>query len=242
MRRSSSSAASSSDPSTLPLDPLERPERRLDRGPLARARRSTSAASPAAPAPCRRRARCRSGRGRGRRPARSVHRRRARAWSGAGAPRSGELDEIADRARPALLGEAQQRDQDLRRREGVRERPVARLDGHAEEVRERCEREALAPVRRGGAAPARPCRGPQRRTRRPVRRSTSRSRNAMSKRALWATSGASPANARNRRRAISVRGAPRRSAARIPVSVAIEGGSAVPGLTSVSNVSTTSSS
>ncbi len=63
----------------------------------------------------------------------------------------------------------------------------------------------------------------------------------MSKRALCATSGASPANARKRRTASSARGARRRSLGWIPVSAAMLAGSTTPGLTSVSNVSSTAS-
>ncbi len=75
----------------------------------------------------------------------------------------------------------------------------------------------------------------------PVRSSTSRSRNARSKRALWATIAASPANETKRRIARSARGAPRSAAGRIPVSAATAGGSATPGSTSVSNASPSSS-
>ena len=78
-------------------------------------------------------------------------------------------------------------------------------------------------------------------TRLPVRRSTARSRKPTSKRALCATSGASPANARKRRRASSGRGAPRSSDSRSPVRRAMVGGSATPGRTSVSNVSSIAS-
>ena len=73
-------------------------------------------------------------------------------------------------------------------------------------------------------------------TRRPVSRSTARSRNPISKRALCATRVVSPAKSRNRRTARSAPGAPRRLACPMPVSAVIAGGSAVPGLTSVSNV------
>ncbi len=56
-----------------------------------------------------------------------------------------ELDDLGERARAALLGETEERDEDLRRRERVGERAMARLRGRAEEVRELREREALAP-------------------------------------------------------------------------------------------------
>ena len=76
--------------------------------------------------------------------------------------------------------------------------------------------------------------------RRPVRSSTSRSRKPRSKRALCATSAASPANARNRRIASSTRGAPRRAAGWMPVSAVTAGGSGARGSTSVSKVSSSS--
>ncbi len=61
--------------------------------------------------------------------------------------RSSERDEVADGACAALLREPHERDQDLRGRERVRQRPVARLDRDAEEVRELPERDTLAPSR-----------------------------------------------------------------------------------------------
>ena len=76
--------------------------------------------------------------------------------------------------------------------------------------------------------------------RRPVRSSTSRSRKPRSKRALCATSAASPVNARNRRIASSTRGAPRRAAGWMPVSAVTAGGSGARGSTSVSKVSSSS--
>ena len=57
-----------------------------------------------------------------------------------------QLDEVGDRLGPALLRKADQRDQDLRRRRGIGERPVARRRGRAEEVRERREAEAAGPA------------------------------------------------------------------------------------------------
>ena len=62
----------------------------------------------------------------------------------------------------------------------------------------------------------------------------------MSKRALCATSTASPANSRKRRTASSTGGAPCSSRASIPVSAAIAAGSGRRGLTSVSNRSSSS--
>ena len=53
--------------------------------------------------------------------------------------------------------------------------------------------------------------------REPVSRSVSRSRKARSKRALWATRTASPANSRKRRTASAGRGAPRSCSLRMPV-------------------------
>ena len=78
-------------------------------------------------------------------------------------------------------------------------------------------------------------------TRRPVSRSTARSRKPMSKRALWATRTASPANERKRRTARSADGAPRTSPWAIPVRAVIAVGSGTPGLTRVSNVAPASS-
>ena len=63
----------------------------------------------------------------------------------------------------------------------------------------------------------------------------------MSKRALWATSTASPANERKRRTARSADGAPRTSPCAMPVRAVIAVGSGTPGLTSVSNVAPASS-
>ena len=63
----------------------------------------------------------------------------------------------------------------------------------------------------------------------------------MSKRALWATSTASPANSRKRRTASSTGGAPRKAPGSIPVSAAIGAGSGRRGLTSVSKRSSSSS-
>ena len=63
----------------------------------------------------------------------------------------------------------------------------------------------------------------------------------MSKRALWATSTASPANSRKRRTASSTGGAPRSAPGSIPVSAAIGAGSGRRGFTSVSNRSSSSS-
>ena len=75
---------------------------------------------------------------------------------------------------------------------------MARLRRGAEEVRElRSEKRALRAA--GGGAASQTVADDRRATRRPVSRSTSRSRNPTSKRALCAASGASPANARKPR-------------------------------------------
>ena len=58
------------------------------------------------------------------------------------APRRGEVDEVGDRARAALLREADERDEDLGRRLRVRESAMARAHRRAEEVRERREPDA----------------------------------------------------------------------------------------------------
>ena len=59
--------------------------------------------------------------------------------------RRGELDDVAHRSRAALLREADQRDEDLRCRLRVGERPVTGLDTRAEEVRKRREADPLDP-------------------------------------------------------------------------------------------------
>src|SRR5581483_8392206 len=70
---------------------------------------------------------------------------------------------------------------------------------------------------------------------------TSRSRKARSKRALWATSTASPAKARKRRTASCAGGAPRSCAGPIPVSACTAAGSGTRGSTSVAYASAGSS-
>ena len=69
-------------------------------------------------------------------------------------PRSGELDEVGDRARAALLRESDQREQDLGSRLRIRERPVTRPHARAEELRERCEPDACGAA--GEQAPGEP--------------------------------------------------------------------------------------
>ena len=191
-----------------PLDALQRAERRLDRGSLPSAGevRPEPRAEVACTTDVERQALAAvedvdAG------PRRRAGDERALHVQPPGAGR-GELDEVGERPRAALLREPEQAHEDLRRGLRVGERPVARRGRDAEEVRERREPEALVrsassrfasqTVSTTGAA-----------MRRPVRSSTSRSRKARSKRALCATSAASPANARKRRIASSTRGAPR---------------------------------
>ena len=129
-----------------PLDPLERAERRFHRGPLplagevrakacaqlpraADVQRHPTGAPEHVDAGARRRAR----------DERALRVQAPRA-------RSGELDEVGQRAGAALLGEPDQDDEDLRRRAGVRQGPVARLGGDAEEVRERRQPDATRPL------------------------------------------------------------------------------------------------
>ncbi len=61
-------------------------------------------------------------------------------------PRGGELDEVGQRPRAALLREPDEPNEDLRSRHRVGQSAVARLGGHAEEVRERGEPDAAEPV------------------------------------------------------------------------------------------------
>ena len=77
---------------------------------------------------------------------------------GVHAARSGrrQLEDVCDRARSSLLGEPQQVDEDLARRPGVRQRPVAGLRRGAEEVRQRRKAHAR------GAAGEKPPRQPDR--------------------------------------------------------------------------------
>ena len=114
--------------------------------------------------------------------------------------RSRQVDQVRQRPRAALLGQAEEHEQDLRGRAGVGERPVARRGRDAEEVREGREADAaVLPSSRRRASHTVSTTGAA--IRLPVRRSTSRSRNARSKRALCATRAASPANPTKRRTA-----------------------------------------
>ena len=129
-----------------PLDPLERAERGLDRRPLplgaevgAQPRAQVAGAADvehllvavAEEVDARPRRRARDERALRREPA--------------GARRR-ELDELGDRARTALLRETDQREQDLRRRLRVGERPVTGPRRRAEEMRERREPDARDPA------------------------------------------------------------------------------------------------
>ena len=110
-----------------PLDRVEGAERRLDRGSLAPAREVRAKPRPEVP-------RAADVEGEPVRAAEDVDARacrrardeRALHVESAGA-RRGELDEVGDRPRAALLCEPEQDEEDLRRRPGVRQRAVARL-------------------------------------------------------------------------------------------------------------------
>ena len=224
-----------------PLDPLERAERRLDGGPLplagevraqARAQlpraadveRHPAGAPEHVDARARRRARderalrCAAA-------ARAAPRaRRGRTASGRRAPgraRSGRGGSPPSRGRRAGLG-GTARSSTPKKCASVA-RPTRR-------VRSPSSLRASHTVSTTGAA-----------MRLPVRCVTSRSRKARSKRALCATSAASPANARSCLTACSARGAPRSVPGWMPVSEATAGGSATPGSTSVSNASSSAS-
>ena len=60
--------------------------------------------------------------------------------------RRGELDDLRERPRAALLCEPEQRDEDLSRGDRIRQGAVTGLAGRAEEVRELAQRETLAPT------------------------------------------------------------------------------------------------
>ena len=128
-------------------------------------------------------------------------------------PRRRERDEVGDRACAALLREPDEREQHLGRRLRVGERAVARLHRRAEEPRELREADARGtrPASRRRASETVSTTGAA--SREPVSRAVSRSRNARSKRALCATSTASPAKARK----LPDGGGRRRRAAQLPV-------------------------
>ena len=102
---------------------------------------------------------------------------------------------------PRSCASPMQAHEHLGRRLRVGQRAVARLDGDAEEERERGE---ARPLRRGRASRLRASGTVSitvAESRLPVSRSSSRLTKPTSKRALWATSTASPANAEKRRSA-----------------------------------------
>ena len=129
-------------------------------------------------------------------------------------PRRGELLELGDRRRAALLREPEQAHEHLGGRLRVGQRAVARLHRDAEEERERGEARPRGRGRRAGCARAARCRSRSPASRLPVSRSSSRFTNPTSKRALCATSTASPANVEKRRSASRTPG--RAAAARRP--------------------------
>ena len=224
-----------------PLDPLERAERSLDRGPLAIARevRAKPSAQVARLADVEHRVvavaeEVDAGRRRRPRDERALRVELPRA-------RRGELDDLARacarrapaRARGARSGSPPSRARPAARGGTARTtcRRSARAGASEKRSLRRCRsRRASHTVSTTGAA-----------TRRPVSRSTARSRKPTSKRALCAASGASPANARKRRTASSGRGARRSSASRRPVKRGDRRRQRDAGSTSVSNVSATSS-
>ena len=221
----------------MPVDPLQRPERRLDRRPLATAgevRAKAGAQVAGATDVEREPARVR---GRRRPPDASARPRRASASSADAAPAA----PTARRGRRASGRRAPGRG----RSASTRISAVARASGSA-----RWHGSVGTPKKCASAArPTRRVRSPSSRRasqtvsttgaamRFPVSRSTSRSRKPRSKRALWATRTASPANARSRRTARSALGAPRSASWWMPVSDVTAGGSGARGSTSVSNAS-----
>ena len=218
-----------------PFDPLERSRAPPRRPAAAAPSGSTSAAGRAGRGPGRRRAPGRARRGRGRRPAAAARRRRAPRlrWTRRGAVAASSTRSATVRA-PRSCAMPDQPHEDLRGRLGVGQRAMAGTRVGREPVRQR-RRGSRAGVRAAGAR-ARPCRPPSPPTRCPVSRIVSWSRNAMSKRALCATSTASPANARKRRTAAATGGARRSSSSRRPVKRRRSpAGRRTPGLASVWN-------
>src|SRR6266508_3880813 len=133
-------------PADAPLNPFDRPERRLDRRPLplgaeVRPQPRAQVAGPAdvehlPAAPVEEVDAGKRRRAEGERPL-AVH---------APLPRRRERDEVADRPRAALLREADQRDEDFRRRLRVGQRAVAGTRRRPEEVCERGEADARDPA------------------------------------------------------------------------------------------------
>ena len=195
-----------------PLDLLQRAERRLDRRalPAAGEVRAQPCAEVAGAPDVERRAR--RGRGTGRRPAASARPRRAsastcrrRARGAASSTRSASVRAPRSWASPSSTRRisAVARASGSARWHGSVETPkkCASAARPTRRVRSPSSRRASQTVSTTGAA-----------IRRPVSSSTSRSRKARSKRALCATSAASPANSSKRRIASSARGAPRSAA------------------------------
>ena len=178
-----------------PLDLLDGRQGGLDGRPLALGAEVRAEAG-ASHGPGRRTAPARVGRERDRHRAARV-RRRAHASRRPAAGVGSQLGQVCDRGRSPLLGEPDQPDEHLRRRLRVRQRPVTGPDRRSEE--ERGEPRPNRPTRRASRRRASPTVSTTGAEIRRPRCSTSRSRNARSKRALWATSTASPAKARNRR-------------------------------------------
>ena len=239
MSVSSSRAASSSDSSsrhsTRSSAPSAPPPPAADGLP-----RSTTGAVREDRAPYPRRAPRHCGHERGRRLESSALLRRGRASSAAGAhavpparrPRRGFERRAPARARGARSGSRPWR--------ARRERSMARLRGRAEEVRELPEGEPLAPSLEepSGEPDGVDDRG---REAAPGEALDLTLEEADVEASVVRDEGASPANARKRRTASSAWGARRRSLGWIPVSAAMLAGSTTPGLTSVSNVSSTAS-
>ena len=180
--------------------------------------------------PCRRRAPGRGGRGRGRRRAARARRGRAcacRARAAAAAPRAPRSSETvrAPRSCASPIRRRTSRPSPARRaaRGGTAAPTLPKKNA------ERGETRPLDPPAQAGCARAAPCRSPA-----PTAacRSSARARRSTkptSKRALCATSTASPANAENRRSAVATRGARRSSSSESPVSRPIGAGSGTPG-------------
>ena len=174
-----------------PLDPVERAERGLDRGPLPARSGSTSAAARAGRARGRRRAPGRARRGRGRRRAAAARRTRAsasRARAAAASRPSSTRSATVRAPRSCAMPIRQSRISAVASASGS-----ARWQGRAS-VTKRCESAARFAGCRPSSLRASPTVSTTvAATRLPVSRIVSLSRNAMSKRALCATRIASPA-------------------------------------------------
>ena len=129
-----------------PLDALERAERRLDGRSLPAAGEvGAQARTEVASAADVERQLVAAAKDVDARPRGCARDERALGVEPAGAGR-GELDEVGERPRAALLREPEQADEDLGRRLRVRQRPVARRGRDAEEVRQRRKAEAAGTV------------------------------------------------------------------------------------------------